>query len=142
MSRPRTLPAKMDLGVANRLQEVRVKYIHKNQTKANEMLKMATGKLSLKETGKEAITHNFLKKLEPFNINPNYILFAEKPVLLNKPDKSNTLIDVRALNDRLDKMENQNKIMTGVIDKLWELISRHEKSIDKLVEQLEQLKRG
>lgn len=134
--RPRVKKASEDLGRAKRFADVRKKYVHISQREAEKMLKVSAGNLSNIESGHRSITLRFLEKLSPYNINPNYILHGEKPVILGKDEKSNTLIDVKALSNRIDKLENNTKILVSNLDKAWEIISRHEKTIDELQKEI------
>jgi len=136
MPRPVTLQGKHDMSRAKRLAEVRSKYIHKNQGEANTMLGLSRGVISTLERGQISITVRFLEKLIPYGINPNYVLHGELPKKLDENVKTNTLLDVKSLSNRIDKLELVTKILTGNLDKAWQLIERHEKTIDELERQL------
>lgn len=142
MARIGTIEPKHDMGIAKRLEEVRTKYIDKNQGEANKKLGLSRGQISLLERGQVSVTLRFLQKLAPYNINPNYILLGEKPVILKDVEKTNSLLASLQVNDRLDKLERYSKITTANLDKAWELISRHEKTIEALQGKIEQLNRG
>jgi len=134
--KPEIKVTRYDKAMANRFVELRKNHLNQTQKECAEALGLPQSRLSYIEGAVQGISPELIKKLEHlYNINPKWLLIGEKPVFKNKKEKSNTIIDVSAINDRIDKLVKEVIILNKNLDRAYELISNQQKEIDRLTKE-------
>jgi transcriptional regulator with XRE-family HTH domain len=132
-----TKKVRYDLGMAYRFSEFRKKHIDKSQVVASKRLKCSQATLSYIERGMMPITSAQLKLMEKeFSLNPKWILSGEKPMLKDGKQKTNTILDVKYLDDRIDTLTGELKVLAANLTQAWKTIEIQGKEIDRLVEEM------
>lgn len=126
--------ARHDKAMANRFKEFRKTYISKSSVEAAEKLEVVQSKISYMERGMSPITSSMIKLMErDFDLNPKWLLNGEKPIIKNKSEKTNTILDVKFLNDRIDTLATEVEVLRANLNGAWDIIEIQQKHIDKLL---------
>lgn len=125
--------ARHDKAMANRFKEFRKTYIDKSSVVTAQKLEVSQSNVSYMERGMAPITSTVIKTLErKFQLNPKWLLNGEKPVLKDKNEKTNTILDVKVLNDRIDTLATEIEILRANLTTAWDIIERQERQIDAI----------
>jgi len=126
--------ARHDMPMANRFKEFRKAYIDKSSVVTAQKLEMAQSNISYMERGMAPISSSTIKLMEKeYNLNPRWLLYGEKPVLKGKVEKTNTILDVGFLNNRIDTLATEMEILRANLNHAWDIIERQQKQIDTIL---------
>ncbi|MCZ4244918.1 hypothetical protein [Pedobacter punctiformis] len=124
---------KNDLATAKRLREFRKEFVDNNVDNAGPMLNISKAKLNRMENGENAIDVNVVKILKTkYNLNQAWLFDNKGNKQIKDISKKTSLTTSIELGDRLDSMKTEILILTKNLNRAWEIIERHEKTIDRL----------
>lgn len=124
------IAGKYDKGMANRFTEFRKTYVAKTQLEAAPIFGIGQSRLSYIEKGVNRIPDELIKFLEKeYNMNINWLISGEKPVLKDAKEKKNTLTTTIDLNDRIDKLSQQVLILTKNLERAFGVIENQQQAI-------------
>ena len=128
----KVITGKYDKGIANRFTEFRKTYVAKTQSEAAPIFGIGQSRLSYIEKAVNRVPDEIIKFLEKeYNMNVNWLISGEKPVLKTEREKKNTLTTTLEMNDRIDKLNQQVLILTKNLERAFGIIEDHQQTILK-----------
>ena len=126
-----------DPAMAKRLKDARTQLVDNSQKIAADKLEISQSQLSYFERGIREIPMELIKRLQKaHNLNPAWILNAERPIKLDDKRKANTMINVAEMSERLDAMELKMEAYAKNLTQAWKTIEIQSKQIDRITEEL------